>query len=43
MNTYWGNGGITPHILTSGLDGGEWLTSLPARFILGERASVPFV
>jgi hypothetical protein len=37
MKTYEG-GGIAPPFLTSALDRDEWLTSLPCRFIPGERA-----
>jgi len=34
MNMYWGSAGIVPFILNLG----EWSTSLPGRFTIGERA-----
>jgi hypothetical protein len=37
MKTYWGSGGITPRILTSAIDGGEWSTSHTAHFTPRER------
>jgi hypothetical protein len=36
-----GSGGIAPPILTSALDGGEWLASRPGRFTLKEGPPVP--
>jgi hypothetical protein len=39
MHIYWGSGGIAPRILTSALDGGEWLASRPGRFTPTEKAS----
>jgi hypothetical protein len=38
MKAYWGSTGIAPHILTSALDGGEWLGSRPGRLTPRERA-----
>jgi hypothetical protein len=38
MKTYWGSGGIAPHILDSALGGGEWPASRPDRFTPKERA-----
>jgi hypothetical protein len=38
MKTYWGNGGIVPHILDLGSRVGEWLASRPGRFTPRERA-----
>jgi hypothetical protein len=32
---------MAPSLLTSVLDGGEWLDSLPCRFISGERGPGP--
>jgi hypothetical protein len=32
----WGCRGVAPPLLTSALDGGEWLASCPGRFIPGE-------
>jgi hypothetical protein len=39
----WVTGGITPPLLTSALDGGEWSTSRPGGFTSGETAPVPNV
>jgi hypothetical protein len=36
-----GKGGIAPPLLTSTLDGDEWLASLPVRFTTREIALVP--
>jgi hypothetical protein len=41
MKAYWGSGGIDPRIMTSALDGGEWLASRPCRFAPRERATTP--
>jgi hypothetical protein len=38
MKAYCGGEGITPHILTSALDGVEWSSSHPCRFTTRERA-----
>jgi hypothetical protein len=37
VKAYWGSGGISAFILTSALDGGEWLVSGPGRFTPRER------
>jgi hypothetical protein len=34
----WGSGGITPPLLTSATDGGEWSTSRLGRFISRGRS-----
>jgi hypothetical protein len=39
MKTYWGCGGIAPHIIALAVDGGEWLVSRPGHFI--PRVRVP--
>jgi hypothetical protein len=39
MKAYWGSEGITPRILTSALDGGEWSASRPGRFTSGEATT----
>jgi hypothetical protein len=36
-----GGGGVSPHFLTSTLDGGELLASRPSRFIAVEEPPVP--
>jgi hypothetical protein len=36
--TYWGSGGIVPHILDFTLDGGEWSASWPSHFTPRETA-----
>jgi hypothetical protein len=38
MKTYWRNGGIAPHILTSAINGDEWSVSRLGRFTTGVRA-----
>jgi hypothetical protein len=38
MKTYWGSGGIAPHILDLGIRLGEWLALRPGRFTPRERA-----
>jgi hypothetical protein len=38
MKTYWANGAISSHILTSELDGDEWSVSRPGLCTPRERA-----
>jgi hypothetical protein len=38
MKAYWRSGGISPRILGSELDGGEWSASRLGRFTPRERA-----
>jgi hypothetical protein len=40
MKAYWGTGCISPHTLTSALDGGEWSASRPGSFT--PKARAPF-
>jgi len=39
MKTYWGNGGMAPHIRTSALDAAWWSTSSSGHFRRGKSSS----